>query len=96
MNDNKNSIVINYSSIDNNLSKITNIRNLINLSNETEIKLFNKNTNKFKSHKKIKEENTLTLSNLTKLNIDDNNNDISLINNIKKMDQNKYIECYSN
>lgn len=73
------------------LYKDIDIKNLVNLSTNSNINLLDKNKNKVKVKVKVKileeNENTLKLSNLTKLN---NNIDINKINN------KKYIECYSN
>ena len=110
MNDNKDNIN-KYSSIDNNLlddlCKNNNIKNLINLSISSDINVFNKRKNKYKLKSKkrlLKEcenkinESSLMLSNLAKLKIDDNKieNINKIINYINKLDDEKYIECYSN
>lgn len=102
MNDNKNNIKEYYLSIDdkliNNSCKDNNIKNLIMLSTNSDINIFNKRNNKhqLKRKKKILTEcdninnkalldSSIMISNLAKLKID----------NIC-VNKEKYIECYSN
>ena len=94
-----------YSSIDSNyldnLCKNSNIKNLINLSVYSDIDIFNKKKTKLKSKTRIlkdceikKNESMNMISNLAKINI--NNNIDNIIKCINKIDNEKYIEYYSN
>jgi hypothetical protein len=80
----------NKDNIIDNLCKNTDIKNLINLSTYDNNNMFDNNKKskyQYKSKKKCNNKETINVSNLAKLNTNDNK-----IENIKE----KYIECYSN
>ena len=94
-----------YSSVDSNyledLCKDSNLKNLIKLSVSSDIDIFNKKKTKLKSKKRIlkdcenkKNESMCMISNLAKINM--NNNIDKIIKCINNLDNEKYIEYYSN